>query len=249
MFKKLLFVTVLLFSGFISINAMAEVVINGTRIVFNAKDKESVVQLKNNGKNPYLLQVWIDDGDPKSKPGEVKVPFIITPPVIRIDPGKGQAVRIISTNPALPQDRETLFWFNMLEVPPKPTEMIKSGSNLLQLAFRTRIKLFYRPANLQQGPLEAYKNLKITLKNNSLNIVNNSPYFITLSKLEVRKPKGSEVLASVDKFTKRMIEPKGEMTLPISIKKTTSLNGQSLFYSVVNDYGGESTNEQVLQNN
>ncbi|SQB40602.1 putative chaperone protein EcpD [Citrobacter koseri] len=72
---------VLLFSAF-SLNAMADVVINGTRIVFNAKDKESTVQLKNRGNNPYLLQIWMDDGNPNAKPGEITVPFLIAPPVV-----------------------------------------------------------------------------------------------------------------------------------------------------------------------
>lgn len=153
MLKKIPYCFILIASFFISASVLADVAINGTRIVFNAKDKESVVQLKNNDKNPYLLQLWIDDGNSKSRPGEVKVPFVITPPVVRIDPEKGQAVRMIFTGATLPQDRESLYWFNMLEVPPKPTKMIEAGSNLLQLAFRTRIKLFYRPANLEYSVL------------------------------------------------------------------------------------------------
>lgn len=38
-----------LMAGLLSFNAFAEVVINGTRIVFNAKEKESAVQLKITG--------------------------------------------------------------------------------------------------------------------------------------------------------------------------------------------------------
>jgi chaperone protein EcpD len=76
MLKKIPYCFILIASFFISASVLADVAINGTRIVFNAKDKESVVQLKNNGKNPYLLQLWIDDGNSKSRPGEVKVPFV-----------------------------------------------------------------------------------------------------------------------------------------------------------------------------
>ncbi|WP_052282902.1 molecular chaperone [Kluyvera genomosp. 1] len=235
-----------LMAGLLSFNAFAEVVINGTRIVFNAKEKESAVQLKNNGKNPYLLQLWIDDGNPKSRPGDVKVPFLITPPIVRIDPGKGQAVRILSTASGLPQERESVFWFNMLEVPPKPTAKIDAGSNLIQLAFRTRIKLFYRPANLQPEPLQAYKDLKFTRDGNSLTVINDSPYFITLNKVEIRKSKNSDIQASVDKFPQRMVEPKGKITLPLTIKNTAGMSSGTLFYSVINDYGGETTNEQEL---
>ena len=248
MLKFLLSALTLFLSGVFSTGSWAEVVINGTRIVFNANEKESAVQLKNNGKNPYLLQLWMDDGNPKSRPGDVSVPFVITPPIVRIDPNKGQAVRIMANAPMLPQDRESLFWFNMLEVPPKPTAKVNAGDNLLQLAFRTRIKFFYRPANLKPEPLAAYKNIKFDLANTNLIITNNSPYFITFSRLEIRKTKSSEVLAAVEKFPQRMVEPKGKLTLPLTIKKNAEINSGTLFYSVINDYGGDSNNEQVLQN-
>ncbi|MEN0612973.1 fimbria/pilus periplasmic chaperone [Klebsiella indica] len=247
MLKKIPHCLILIVSFFISAETVADVAINGTRIIFNAKDKESVVQLKNNGKNPYLLQLWIDDGNPKSRPGEVTVPFIITPPVVRIDPNKGQAARIMFTDASLPQDRESLYWFNMLEVPPKPTKMIEAGTNLLQLAFRTRIKLFYRPAGLEYSALESYKKLKFNRKGNTLNIKNDSPYFITLSSVDVRRTKESAIVASVENFPQRMIAPKGETNLQLVTKKSERLDGLTLFYSVINDYGGETKNEQVLQ--
>lgn len=247
MLKFLLSAFTLFLSAMFSTGVWAEVVINGTRIVFNAKEKESAVQLKNNGKNPYLLQLWMDDGNPRSRPGEVNVPFVITPPIVRIDPNKGQAVRIMANAPTLPQDRESLFWFNMLEVPPKPKAKVNAGDNLLQLAFRTRIKFFYRPANLKPEPLVAYKNLKFDLANTNLIITNDSPYFITFNKLEIRKTKNNEILAVVDKFPNRMIEPKGEITLPLTIKKAAEINSGTIYYSVINDYGGESKYEQELQ--
>jgi len=236
---------VLLFSAF-SLNAMADVVINGTRIVFNAKDKESTVQLKNRGNNPYLLQIWMDDGNPNAKPGEITVPFLIAPPVVRIDPAKGQAVRIMATNPSLPQDRESLFWFNMLEIPPKAQDST-SGKTHMQLAFRTRIKLFYRPDNLQPTPLQSYKELKIYQQGNNIKVVNDSPYYITFSKVEIRRTTGSAVLAAVENFPQRMVKPKSEIVFPLANKKSTQLSGASVFYSVINDYGGETTNEQKLQ--
>lgn len=249
MFKNIISVFILIVSASFSALALAEVVINGTRIVFNAKDKESVVQLKNNGKNPYLLQLWIDDGNPKAKPGEVKVPFLISPPVIRIDPNKGQAVRIMSTSVNLPTGRETLFWFNMLEVPPKPTALLKNGNNLLQLSFRTRVKIFYRPENLKPTVLQSYKDLKFSLRGNSLTVMNTSPYYITFSKLEIRNSIRGPLLAAVENFgQQRMVEPNKSISYPLAVKQK-GLSGATLFYSVINDYGGESANEQVLHNN
>ncbi|QXD01095.1 molecular chaperone [Klebsiella sp. PL-2018] len=229
-----------------SLNAMADVVINGTRIVFYAKYNESTVQLRNLGNNPYLLQIWMDDGNSNANPGDATTPFLIVPPVVRIDPGKGQAVRILATKPSLPQDRESLFWFNMLEIPPKTQDSI-SGKTHMQLAFRTRIKLFYRPSNLQRTPLQSYKELKIFQQANSIKIVNDSPYHITFSKIDIRRTTGATVLASVENFPQRMMKPKSEMVFPLVKKTSTQLLGASVFYNVINDYGGETTNEQKLQ--
>lgn len=229
-----------------SLNAAADVVINGTCIIFNAKDNESTVQLKNRGNNPYLLQLWIDDGNPDARPGNSNVPFLIAPPVVRIDKDKGQAVRIMATNPALPQDRESLFWFNRLEIPPKP-KAENTASTRMQLAFRPRIKLFYRPANLQPSPLQTYRDIKFVSDKGNIKVTNNSPYFITFKNIEVRRSGTKERLASVDNFSQRMIQPKQEITFPLAFKKPGSLSGTTVIYSVINDYGGETENEQALQ--
>lgn len=45
----------------------------------------------------------------------------------------------------LPKDRESLFWLNVQEVPPKPEVKDGEGS-VLAMAMNTRVKLIYRPA-------------------------------------------------------------------------------------------------------
>ena len=82
---KSIFISIIL-TCFFSCKAYPEVVINGTRIVFHAQDKESVIQLMNKGKKPYLVQMWLDDGNPKARPGEVNVPFIVNPPLQVVQP-------------------------------------------------------------------------------------------------------------------------------------------------------------------
>lgn len=61
---------------------------------------------------------------------------------------------------ALPKDRESVFWFNVLEVPPKPDAAKAANQSLLQLASCTRIKLFYRPEGLSGIPSDAPLALK-----------------------------------------------------------------------------------------
>jgi P pilus assembly chaperone PapD len=70
-------------------NAKADIVISGTRIVYTQSSKDVVVNLDNHGTKPLLVQTWLDDGRDGVNPQELKLPFIITPPVSRIDPKKG----------------------------------------------------------------------------------------------------------------------------------------------------------------
>ncbi|HAV4758803.1 TPA: fimbria/pilus periplasmic chaperone, partial [Acinetobacter baumannii] len=72
----------------------AEIVLHGTRVIYPSDAREVNLQLSNNGTAPSLVQAWIDDGNAKSTPDEANVPFIITPPISRVEPSKGQTLRI-----------------------------------------------------------------------------------------------------------------------------------------------------------
>lgn len=162
LFQKSLCALVLIAASALSGSASADIVISGTRIIYPQSAKDVTVNLENRGNKPLLIQSWIDDGRDTTNPQEIKLPFIITPPVTRIDPHKGQALRVTWLGQHLPQDRESLLWFNVLEVPPKSKG--PGEQNVLQLAFRTRIKLFFRPTGLAGSPTEAIKNLNWNVK-------------------------------------------------------------------------------------
>ena len=66
--------------------------------------------------------------DVHSTPESVDAPFLITPPLFRMDAQKEQSLRIVYTHDQLPADRESLFWLNVLEVPPKPTGPGSTGA-------------------------------------------------------------------------------------------------------------------------
>ena len=100
--------------------AHAGVVIGGTRVVYDARAPEVTLKLDNRNQHPSLVQVWIDAGDSGIAPDDAEVPFVVMPPVFRMEPGRSQMVRIRQLDPALPADRESLFWINELEVAPKP---------------------------------------------------------------------------------------------------------------------------------
>ncbi|CAB3793489.1 putative fimbrial chaperone YadV [Paraburkholderia ultramafica] len=166
----------------------ASVVVAGTRVIYHAEDAEQTIKLTNEGKSPALTQIWLDKGDPKASPSSIQVPFTVTPPVARIDPGKGQTLRILYTGEALPKDRESVFWLNVLEVPPKPAAS-DAGANRLQMAFRSRIKLFFRPTGLKgsadDAPAQVTWSLVQTGNHAALEARNPTPYHVSFSSLEL----------------------------------------------------------------
>lgn len=77
-------------AAFSTLNARADIVISGTRIIYPQSSKDVTVKMENRGNNPLLVQSWLDDGRDTVNPQELKLPFVVTPPVSRIDPSKGK---------------------------------------------------------------------------------------------------------------------------------------------------------------
>ena len=98
-----------LFFFTLSVSAVVQgsVVIMGTRVVYPATQKSISIRLNNDNESPALVQSWLDDGDAAAPPESVHVPFIITPPIFRMDSKSGQTVRIVYTGESLP--KENLF--------------------------------------------------------------------------------------------------------------------------------------------
>lgn len=165
----------------------ASVVINSTRIVYPQNDREVTVRLESKNLTPVLIQVWLDNGDEHSTPDLAAVPFVATPPIFRIEPGKQQVVRLAYTGETAPSAQESLFWFNVLEVPSQPQG--SQPSNQLQLAFRSRIKLFLRPSALPYGVEAAPGKLQWrsvpTAQGQVLEVFNPTPYHVTFEQVHV----------------------------------------------------------------
>ncbi|GGP25094.1 fimbria/pilus periplasmic chaperone [Silvimonas amylolytica] len=234
-------VAVLIAGALLPFNAQASIVLAGTRVVFNAADTEVTLKMTNNGKLPGLAQVWLDTGDADADPTKVSVPFLLTPPVARIDPTKSQTVRITYTGEPLAQDKETLFWFNMLEIPPKP-DAKEASANYMQLAFRSRIKFFYRPAGLSISPTEAPKKLTWHASTQAgkpaLQINNPTPYYITVAEATVGRD--ANVPKSTDSI---MVAPGGNALMPMS----ASVKSGQVFFQTVDDYGASLKYDAALQ--
>lgn len=221
--------------------SQADIVISGTRVIYPAGQKSVTVKLENRGGKPLLVQSWIDDGRENTNPQELNIPFLVTPPVSRIDPSKGQTIKVTYLGTALPLDKESMFWFNVLEVPPKANAA--DDQNILQLAFRTRIKLFYRPAGLKGNPSEAAKTLvwkaKSTGQNLFVDVKNPSPFHVSFSDAFLVNGKAKYEIETV------MLKPGESQSFKVK-GLTVAPAGAKVEYSIINDFGGASKDEASL---
>lgn len=171
----------LLCAWLLPFQAVASVVIATTRVIYPEQRSEVTVRLSNESSTPSLVQAWIDDGRAQAALEDLDVPFSLSPPLFRIDPQQGQSLRISKLGPILPADRESIYWLNVLDVPPK------TEGNVLQVSLRSRIKLLYRPAGLAGSAAQAYRQLTWTLVSDdqgwALEAHNPTPYFVNLSSL------------------------------------------------------------------
>jgi chaperone protein EcpD len=216
--------------------ARASVVVGGTRVVLPAQQGEVTVRLTNDSDHPALVEAWIDTGDLNSAPDTAHSPFLITPPLFRMDPHKDQSLRIIYTQGAqpLPADRESLFWLNVLEVPPKPSGPQSAGRNYLQFAIRSRLKLFYRPGGLPGDAMKAPDKLAFKTiggADAALEVRNPTPYYVTISKLAFAAD-GKPVDGASG-----MVAPFGDLRLPLKGLAHMPAAGTPITFTTIDDYG------------
>lgn len=175
-------------TAMIAPGVLASVVLNGTRVVYPEPEREVTLRLSNEGAAPALVQAWIDDGDPTATPDQSKTPFMLAPPLFRLEPRKGQTMRIIYLREPLPRDRESLFWLNVLEIPPISPAGADAPANSLQLAIRTRIKLMFRPTGLTGSAsgaphAVAWRFARKDDGSRVLTATNPTPYHVTFTKV------------------------------------------------------------------
>ena len=168
-------------------SAHAGVIIYGTRVIYPADQQEVVVRLENKGNRPALVQTWLDTGDVRSTPATAQTPFSLSPPIFRIEPHQQQAVRLRYAGESAPGDRERLYWLNVLEVPPLAADAAQN--NQIELAFRSRLRVFLRPQALPYPVSSAPAKLQWQLVRHgqgfALQASNPTPYHISLTSVDL----------------------------------------------------------------
>ncbi|RJT43383.1 fimbrial biogenesis chaperone [Rahnella woolbedingensis] len=200
-----------------------------TRIVALESDKETPVKLLNDDKaHDYLVQSWIEDLQGSDK----NIPIVLTPPLFKISAGREGKLRMVILPGKIPQDRESVYWLWIQEIPP----VSKAAGNQLQLAIRTRLKIFVRPSTLKGQPADTIGKLTWQVSHEggkSWLIANNpTPYYASFSELTLTA--GGKKMAVEGKTTMAAAKGETRYALPSGVSGNGTLN-----YSVINDFGGE----------
>ncbi|CAI1507670.1 fimbrial biogenesis chaperone [Serratia ficaria] len=205
------------------------VMLSGTRLIYDGNKNVAGITVTNSAANDvWLMRFWISPYGDKDQGKNNKPPFVVTPPLYRLDPDATVQLRINRMKDSLPPDRESVFYLNNLAIPPKKGEknFQKSVQGGLQFAVNTRIKMFYRPAAVSNVPAvkEAPNKLSVAVKGKAMSIKNPTPYFITLSQIAIN---GAPVRTDQD----TMVPPFGDIRLPAKVPHGT------LSYSTIDDRG------------
>lgn len=224
---------------FSTVTAHASVVINNTRIIYPQNDKEVTVRLESKNQAPVLVQAWLDNGDEHSTPDATAIPFIATPPIFRMEPGKQQVVRLAFTGEDLPSKQESLFWFNLLEIPAQSQDA--KQANQLQLAFRSRIKLFLRPPNLPYGvdaaPAKLQWRHESTERGQILEVYNPTPYHVTFDQIDVLEAKLRHTRKAALSGAENMVAPGGRNRFELPSLKSPPGAATTVEFQTLDDFG------------
>lgn len=234
--RRMLWQLLLLSLVFVSFFSSAGVVLTGTRLIYPADKKEVTINLRNTSDTAVLVQSWIDTGDPMVMPDKINAPFVIMPPIARIDGLKIKTLRIIYTGGKLATDRESIFWLNVLAVPPKSRD---ENSQVLNVAYQNRIKVFLRPEGLKENVKLAVKNIKWIHDGKKVTVHNPTPYYVSFASVCM----GSK--SQLASFEGKMVAPFSQLSSQEDI--TTLSNKREVHYKIIDDFGSVIENSSHLQ--
>lgn len=208
-----------------------------TRIIFDGKAKNAIATIKNQSDHVYLVKSSMMLTPNPATVGGNDAPFIVTPPLFRLEPNSQNTVLVMRNGTAdLPTDRESVFYLSLLGIPSTSAlsqEQSEGVSAQISVGIQLIIKLFYRPVGLAQPVETAPGKLAFRQAGQHLYVNNPTPYFVTLAKLSL-----DGKLLDVRNIG-AMIAPFSQQHYPITGRP------QQVTWSVINDYGGESAQYQA----
>jgi chaperone protein EcpD len=210
-------------------SSQAALTMSTTRVIYEGDRRGTSLIINNPGKDTFAVQAWVNTVLDDTT---TAVPFVVTPHLFRLDPTKQQQVQINGLPNELPADRESLFYFNVQEIP----QIDPAHKNVLAIALRTRIKMFYRPTALKSGPAHQQNALSWSLVRadgkTRLVVDNPTPYHVTFSGVRLLAKADQQTITTLD-----MVPPLGRQYFEVPRQLQGPLQVE---FTTLNDYGGNS---------
>jgi P pilus assembly chaperone PapD len=216
--------------------ARAAIVLQATRVIFDASNKEATMLVRNDGMEEALIQSWMASSDDKDD-----APFALVPPLARIPPQSSQLLRILYEGSGLPEDRESVAWLYVQDIPRNP-----ASENVLQLAVRHAVKVFYRPRGLKGNVADAPRALiwrRVSGPDGTAIEVTN-PTSFHVSMVGIRTGDGDRAYTLADG---QMIGPQGTHRFPLNAAAVS--DDLLVNFTSINDYGGDDVFQVSLKPN
>lgn len=191
------------------------ITLHSLRVIYPESAKKGVtISLTNNTDQVYLMQSWMRslNFSEGQIPAEVEgtdntastLPFIITPPLKRVDVGEKLTLLIRKASNDLPTDRESVFFISIKAIPSIPDNTGLTGNQMI-VTIVNNIKIFYRPMTLPVGGIkDANKLLRFSRQGDQLVASNPTPFYLTFSNLTV----GGYTVPPSE--LRNMVPPKGQ---------------------------------------
>lgn len=194
-----------------------------SRIIFDGGKDSVSYRMVNTGKLTWLVQAWVEDMAEKKTNA-----FIVAPMLYRVEPSSQYTSRIIKKE-QVKEDIESVFWVVSNSLP--GGEKVKEHSPgdkdaKLNLAFRYKVPLFYRPNSLKNIPQQP-ESLQWNVNNQGkIKVYNPTKFSAQLQYISIdgKRSEGKGISYIIPPLTGAEINAKGK-------------RGDSIKYGVINDYG------------
>ncbi|MEG2566513.1 MAG: fimbria/pilus periplasmic chaperone [Acinetobacter sp.] len=206
--------------------------LGASRVIYDPVSVGETLTVTNPQDYPILVQSRVLAEDMKTK-----APFVVTPPLFRLDGQQQNRLRIVRTGGGFAKDRESIQWLCVKGIPPKADDLWAKQLNtksmaenrvslVVQLSISNCIKLFVRPENIKGHPDDAADSLTWHRQGNRLKAVNDTPFYMNISSLKV----GGEEIRDI-----HYIPPFSSYSFALPRGALGPVN-----WTIINDYGGKS---------
>lgn len=164
------------------------VILGTSRIIYPLDSVGTTIMVNNPQDYPVLIQSRVFDKDKSSE-----APFVVTPPLFRLDAKQRSALRVVQAGGNFPHDKESLQWLCVKGIPPKDGDIWAGDNNKnnstsgvgvsLQIAIDNCIKMMVRPNELKGSPSQVAGELGWKVNGQKLIADNPTPFYMNLGKI------------------------------------------------------------------